>query len=444
MDFIKASEKTISVDSSPSVGTRDLADSFESLAVSMGLQVETKQYSIDGVEQSLIFVRPKSRAPKELVFLSPIESVEPGTYSFWNETGNNPFKATIKGDAIFGLGTATGKLDFLCKLQAMQEVADKKFNLVSPVLIGVFGSEPNFTGSRRLLNECNLQMQAVIVGEPTSMQIANAYGGQAIVRIEIPFSEKEIKNREHHDKEESTSTQTKIFRGSSCHASTPQFGKSAFKELVTYLQKLPEHITIINIDAGLSPEMVPAEALLEIDVDSSYDDQVASKIKQALEILDRIFEQRFSRYVKRIQLEGFPGYNIGFVRTSRTGIEMEGCFFLTEGITKERVKSWLNSVPSDVLQLELLEYKAASRLEEDNPLVDQVRKTLQEMQISADLLLKYKTNDASYFQLKGIPAIAIGPGEPQGSSHLPNEKNSLAQLEQAAKVYSLLLQRMCT
>jgi acetylornithine deacetylase/succinyl-diaminopimelate desuccinylase-like protein len=443
LDFIKASEKTISIDSSPSIGTRDLVESFEAFALSMGLLVEKKHYSLEGVEQALIFVRPKHRAPKELVFLSPIETVEPGSYSFWSETGNNPFKATIKGDAIFGLGSATGKLDFLCKLQALEEVAEKKFYQISPVVVGVFGSEPNFTGSRRLLNECNLQMEAVIVGEPTSLMIANSYSGQAIVRVEIPFSEQEIKNREHHEAEESTSTQSKIFRGSSCHASTPQFGKSALKELVAYLRKLPEHITIINMDAGLSPEMVPAEALLEVDVDSRYDDQVAAKIKQALDVLDRIFEQRFSRYVKRIQLEDFPGYNIGFVRTTRTSIELEGCFFLTEGITKERVKDWLNSVPSDVLRLELLEYKAASRLAEDHPLVEQIRKVLQELQLPTDLLLKYKTNDASYFQLKGVPAIAVGPGDPQGSSHLPNEKNSLSQLEHAMKMYSLLLQRMC-
>ena len=80
---------------------------------------------------------------------------------------------------------------------------------------------------------------------------------------------------------------------------------------------------------------------------------------------------------------------------------------------------------------------------EDHPMIHDMKLVLQEFGAVEDLLWKHKVSDASYFQIKGIPSLAFGPGAAAGSSYLPNEYNILTQLSASKKIYKEILHRMC-
>jgi acetylornithine deacetylase/succinyl-diaminopimelate desuccinylase-like protein len=442
VDFIQASERILSIDSSPSVGNGFVVDYAQDVARELGLKTEIATTIIDGVEQKLIFIRRGEPAPNEVILWSSLDTLDPGSYSQWQETDHNPFLSTIKGEKIYGLGSATGKLDFLIKMQALKDFS-KNPQTLSPVLVGSFGKEENFSGARYFLSQYKRKIHGVIVGEPTDLQIVNQFSGSVIIQMELLFTEEEIVLRKKAVDEDITSTQTKIFRGRSCHASTPQFGKSAFLELKNYVEKLPSNTLLLSMESGTSPYIIPEEAILELDVGLAGIDSLRERFLVFLQKIDEVFHNRFTKYARRYDLKDFPPYNIGYVRTTEKGLELEGTFFLTDGVTKERVKDWIRSIESPNVKLSLTAFKASSRMQEDHALIQDFQSVLQVHKLSEALQWRHKVSDASYFQTKGIPAIAFGAGAIAGSSYLPNEYNILTQLQASKKLYIELLERIC-
>ncbi len=442
MDFIQACERILSIDSSPSVGNGYVVDYIDELASARGLNTEVLTTSVDGVEQKLILIRKGKPQKSELILWSNLDTLDPGSYSQWLETDHNPYLATIKGDNIYGLGSATGKLDFLSKLQAIAE-CEIKNGSISPVLVGSFGKEENFSGARYFLSQYKNKIHGIVVGEPSDLQIVNQFSGSVIIKMELLFTDEEIMLRRKSEEEDITSTQTKIFRGKSCHASTPEFGQSAFSELKKYIQKLPDNTLLLSIESGISPYIIPEEAILELDVGLSRKDTIKTRLLEFLQKIDTVFTDRFAKYAKRYNLKDFPPYNIGYVRTTDNSLELEGTFFLTDGITKERVKDWLQVIDVPNIKLSIAAFKASSKIPEDHSLVQNTKSILQEFGSSERLLWKHKVSDASYFQIKGIPAIAMGAGATAGSSYLPNEYNILPQLNASKKIYKEMIDRMC-
>jgi acetylornithine deacetylase/succinyl-diaminopimelate desuccinylase-like protein len=442
MDFIQACERILSIDSSPSVGSDYVIDYVQDLANELGLKTEILKTEIDGVEQKLILVRKGTALSTEMILWSNLDTLDPGSYSQWIETDHNPFLSTIKGEKIYGLGSATGKLDFLVKLQALSEF-DVSCNKISPLLVGSFGKEDNFSGARFFISQYKNKIHGLLVGEPTELKIVNQFSGSVVIKMELLFTDQEKVLRKNVLEEEITSTQTKIFRGKSCHASTPQFGKSAFMELKNYIEKLPGNTLLLSIESGISPYIIPEEAILELEIGLNGIDSMHDRLLQFLKQVDEVFVNRFTRYTKRYNLKDFPSYNIGYVRTTDKGIELEGTFFLTDGVTKERVRDWITALESDHVKISLSAFKAPSKMQPDHELIGEIKTVLEGYGLSSDLQWRHKVSDASYFLMKGIPALALGAGVMEGSSYLPNEYNLIPQLHASKKIYKEILQRIC-
>src|SRR5690606_20577590 len=110
--------KFIEIDSTPANGTLELARFAAEICREAGLYVEIQQETFNGVDQANVIVRPiEGRPADELMLQTHLDTADPGSYALWTRTGANPFNASIYQDTLYGLGAASTKLDFLCKLK---------------------------------------------------------------------------------------------------------------------------------------------------------------------------------------------------------------------------------------------------------------------------------------------------------------------------------------
>ena len=199
MNFLEACKKIIQIDSTPKAGNREVALYCASLCRDAGLDVEFQEADLKGHKQLNLLARPKGSLQKdEIVFQTHLDTVEPGPMGAWTKTGSNAFKATIDGDRIYGLGVADVKLDFLCKLRALKEFADKKMK--NPfVLVGTYGEEIGMWGAQALIEGKKFHSRKAIIGEPSELQIVYANNGYMVVHFVFPCTGAEKKLNADHE-----------------------------------------------------------------------------------------------------------------------------------------------------------------------------------------------------------------------------------------------------
>lgn len=442
MDLLRLAQDCISIDSCFNQGTRDFVGFAKKLCEQQELVVEVQEKKIDNISYQSLVARPKlAKAKEDIVFQSHIDTLDPGLYSDWTETDHNPFKASINGDKIYGLGSASAKLDFLCKLKAFSEIGSKNFKY-NPTLVASYGAEEGFIGSQELVNTSVIKPKFAIVGEPSNLKIITSSSGKAIVDIFIPFSDKELELR-NKTENEVTSTQTKIFRGKAAHSSTPHLGSSAFDNLMKYLKQLPDGIMLVGVDAGISHSTVPSDAVLELDLGTYPDDHMGVKLIDAVKRLEDLANLEFGKHLVENFSEQVPTYTIGRVKTETKGIRLLVSFFLPPSLGIESFKSWTERLKSKDCQVVLKYFFVPCKISSEDNWVVGARDILRNNSLSAELVSRTKMTEASFYQEMHIPAIAFGPGEMHGNSFSANEYNLISEMESAIEVYKSFIERFC-
>ncbi len=450
MEFIEAARKFIELDSTAESGTLEVAEFAAELARSAGLFVELQKETFNGRDQANLIARPTEALPSdELLLQTHLDTGDPGSYGFWNKTGANPFNASIYLDTIYGLGAASCKLDFLCKLTAISEVMtehkDKSWRLPF-VLVGTYGEETGMPGAIKLIRKKKISARQALVGEPTQLNLITAGKGFAGVEIEIPFSDDEKDFRDRHNTSDGTTSQSRVFVGKAAHSSVPQMGESAIAKMLDYLAKLPSGLAIMEIEGGISYNTVPAHAVLEIDMVGELRESIASKVaKIAAAILE--VEQQFKSFPD----PGFdppePSLNIGMIRTYEDFIKISGCCRLPPTVSDETYGQWMEILRTTCESVgavfRVTDYKQPFRTSPHPPLVKVCQAELATLGRSVELGTQSVANEANVFSRFGISCIAFGPGRGVGNSHAPNEHVRIDELHEATRFYRGILEKMC-
>src|SRR5689334_7259648 len=128
--FLEEAKRIIKINSTTAHGNEELANYLLSLMQESGLKTQLqsvthsnedlskRQFNIIGIHGDPL-VDKKIR--KGLLLNTHLDTVSPGVLENWTETSGDPFCATVKDGQIYGLGTADVKLDFLCKLFAVEK-----------------------------------------------------------------------------------------------------------------------------------------------------------------------------------------------------------------------------------------------------------------------------------------------------------------------------------
>jgi acetylornithine deacetylase/succinyl-diaminopimelate desuccinylase-like protein len=472
VDFLEACRKIIGIDSSPAAGTLEVAKFIETLAnemrASAPMHVELQVETWNGVDQANVIIRPLGASPpnsvpelpeKEIMLQTHLDTPDPGAYALWNKTGANPFNASIyqsvDGDMIHGLGSADVKLDFLCKLYALRDVIaggiGSKDWVIPPVLVGTFGEELGMPGAVRLIRKKKIRPTAVLVGEPTAMQLVVAGKGFASVEIEIPFSEEERKFRSDHDLSESSSTQSRLFSGRAAHSSAPQLGESAIIKMLDALERLPSGLATMEIEGGVNFNTVASQAVLEIDMVSTFSNDglrtlMAQKIVRIRSAIKKV-EEQFRKFPDAEFLPQEPTMNIGMIRTLEDHVKLSGCVRLPPTVSHTDYEGWMRDLrvacAAEDAVFRIGDYKQPFRTRTNSKLVEVCKDALLEMGIDAALGAQAVANEANVFAKFGLDCAVWGPGQGVGNSHTPNEYVRIPELDRAIEFYRKVISRMC-
>ena len=447
MNFIEACRQLIAIDSTPTHGNRELARWAAAFCRQRGLHVEEQEEVVGDLEQVNIIARPMNDRPaNEFLLQTHLDTVDPGPFSLWTLTGSNPFDAHIIDGKIYGLGAADVKLDFLCKLEAISSFGkDRKWRL-PPVLVGTFGEESGMMGTLKLIRKNKVSAKMALIGEPSDLQLINAAKGFASVEVRIPFSEEEIAYRNEHNLRESTTTQSKLFRGKAAHSSMPHLGESAIVKMMEYLQMLPDSVNVMEIDGGINFNTVPSHAFLEIDMVSTVKTPISKKIGNIYRALKEM-ELEFLSYKDQDFFPSTPTLNIGMIRTNENDIQLSGSCRLPPVITHEIYEGWMEKLRNVCEENEAVftvnDYKKPFRTEVNSILVKGCLDELRALGMSDQPITQASTNESSIFSRIGVECVCFGPGRREGNVHTPTEHVALEDLTKAVEFYKKVIERFC-
>lgn len=447
MEFIQACREFISIDSTPDTGCKKAVEFAAKFCRDLGLHVEEQIESSVLGEEANIIVRPKAeRYGLELLFQNHLDTVDPGPFHLWSVTGNNPFDATIVDNKIYGLGAADVKLDFLCKARALANITNRNPSFkLAPVLVGTYGEETGMAGCLKLIRKNKVNPKFALIGEPTNLHLANAAKGFVSVEIIIPFSQDEIKYRSEHNLRESTSTQSKVFHGTSAHSAHPHLGDSAIVKMLSYLDMIPESVAIMEIDGGNNYNTVPSHAFLELDF-TPVSNPVNSKIKNIFSAI-KTLESEFKNHNDESYSPSYPTLNIGLIRTLEDHILMSGSCRILPSISQDTFDKWMNFLRTSCLkndsQFRITDYKKSFRSSETSIFTKVCRDILTEMKLPNNLKSLSSTNEASLISRLKVDCLCFGPGLRENNTHTPREHVLIDDLEKATTFYTKVIERFC-
>jgi acetylornithine deacetylase/succinyl-diaminopimelate desuccinylase-like protein len=448
LNFVDTCRKLISLDSSPTSSTDELVDYLAGLATDAGLDVEIIHEIQNGITQANIIVRTEKFTPGDNEFLlqTHLDTVDPGSFSLWKNNDFNPYDAIIEDGKIFGLGAAEVKLDFLCKLNALKNLKDKKFNSLKPVLIGTFGEETGMQGALKLIRKNKINAKYALIGEASDLKIIQAAKGFAVVEIRIPITEHERKYKISRNQAESATTQTKLFSGKSAHSSTPHLGDNAVQKLLEFLQKMPENLVLVEADGGTRFNMIPSQSMVELEMVSHIEDLSLAKLNKIYRILQEV-ENDMKQFQDAEFEPNFSTLSVGIIRTFEDSLMLGGSCRILPNITQEQYETWMNKIQKVCEEcgagFRITDYKRPFRTNENSVLIKTAQSVLESMNLDSKCKTLASTNEASLFTRLNIECICIGAGVREGNVHTPMEHVKIEDLLIATHFYEQMVERFC-
>lgn len=448
MNFIETCRKLISFDSSPTGSTVEIVDYLSELAINAGLIVDVMHEFQNGITQANIIIRTEKFKAGDTEFLlqTHLDTVDPGSFSLWKKNDFNPYDAVIEDSKIYGLGAADVKLDFLCKLNSLISLKDKKFNSLKPVLVGTFGEETGMQGTLRLIRKNKINAKYALIGETSDLKIIKAAKGFAVVEIKIPISEDEKTYKISNNKTESITTQTKLFSGKSAHSSTPHLGDNAIQKMLDFLQKMPENMVLIEIDGGTRFNMIPSQAVVELEMASYVKNLSLIKLNKIYRILQEV-ETDMKQY-KDIEFEpNHSTLSIGIIRTFEDELLLGGSCRILPNVTQEQYEIWMAKIKTVCEEcgahFAITDYKRPFRTNENSTLIKSAQSILKKMELSADCKTLPSTNEVSLFTRLNIECLCIGAGVREENVHTPQEHVNIKDLEKITLFYEQMIEKFC-
>jgi succinyl-diaminopimelate desuccinylase len=442
--------------------------------------VSKRQFNVIGILGDPLV---NDKIKRGLLLNTHIDTVGPGLLSNWTECAGNPFQAVVKDGKMYGLGVADVKLDFLCKLRAVERFREKK--LRHPIyLVGTCGEEIGMFGAKYLIQSRALNPKYVLVGEPSELGVVYAHKSLNIYRISIGFQmvAKDARGFNRRIVIESF--------GKSAHGSYPHLGTNAIHQLMDLVRDSAEQgyeMKHVRFEGGETVNKVPDRAIAEFyltahqfeDYKRFFRDFVAQTgMEKAFKmeagggedvgirfIPDAVFEcasrisdhfRRISHQFSKIQDPSFnpPHSTVNFGQMKRTlsGIEMYMDLRILPDQSPEEIEKAIlqevRTIAADYPGLNVVAVKqrgnAALGMTLDHELVRICKDALLGAGLPVRLDKKATSTEAALYFKAGYEAIIFGPGVSVGNSHSPNEFQILDHLEAASNFYEKVIERVCT
>ncbi len=171
-----------------------------------------------------------------LLFDAHMDTVPEGDLGNWRR---DPFSADLIGDHVYGRGSVDMKGGLAALIHSISEVRESDLDVVYAFV--VHEEDQEGFGIRHAIDSLDKRPDLVVLGEPTSLNLARGHRGRAEVIVS--------------------------FRGRTAHSSMPELGENCLPKLCAYLSKLQDMRmnshpllgsgSVAPVDVKVSPGMVP-------------------------------------------------------------------------------------------------------------------------------------------------------------------------------------------
>jgi len=465
-DFLEQARRVIGINSISARGTMAIAEHVAGLMAPMDLDIRLEETLYRGVPQVNVVALKGPSTREDLLLNTHLDTVPPGDHAAWTACGGDPFHAVVDGDRIYGLGSADTKLDFLCKLKAL-EAFDGMPLRHGVALVGTFGEEIGLVGARSLVDSGFFNFARALVGEPSSLRPIFAHKGLAVWEIGADLTMGNPPPEERCDMMEV------IFTGQSAHASTPRLGRNAVMAALEFLAAAGRRgpaPKLFGLSGGTASNVVPARCDLLLAHDPRAQEEAlaagahvaplgvrAGRAIPCLPFLSdllqglRDLEGRFGERKDDAFDPPMTTMNVGVIDCREGTLKITFEFRpvpdvaledLSEAVTQ--LDEWISSRhPGLTVRVENLRYNPPMRDARGGPLYAAAIETLAAMGEPAQGATKPACTEAAVYSQVGIDTIVFGPGVSEGNVHRPNEHNLLSHCEKAIAFYTRMIERFC-
>jgi acetylornithine deacetylase/succinyl-diaminopimelate desuccinylase-like protein len=475
IDVVGVARDLIAIDSRSSVSDRPLVDFLAPVCRRAGLAVRLQGELRDGQRQYNLLAWRGEPREDALLLATHLDTVPPGDPALWTATGGDPFAATVRDGHLYGLGAADVKVDFLCKLAAVERLREE--SLHRPLLLaGTYGEETGRWGAKLLVGGQRPLPGRALVGEPSGLRPTPAHKGYVEFRVTT---------------EASTSPTSPsplwalTFAGRAAHSSQPHVGASANDACLDLLMRIARHrgdkrsVEVVAIEGGDLINKVAAACTLvvraserprvspvggvSVAVSPLSEDELPGGLVEASAASHNLTESLLRAHAaKRWLQERLRGQVAEGFEPPWSTVN-NGLLHLTPGRLEYAVD--VRSVPVAAADTTLDEYErlldesrppggslqVRRRLEaapflaaEGSTTLDALTHALRSLGLPTDPELKSGTTEAPVYQEAGMDTVVFGPGVATGNIHRPNERVPLAHLELAVDVYAAVVRRLCS
>jgi succinyl-diaminopimelate desuccinylase len=484
----------IRIRSLSSQGNEEIANFVAAMLQDRGLKTQLQQvtHSIDDISKRQFNVIGVLGDPlvdkkirKGLLLCAHLDTMTPGLPEAWTETGGDPFSPVVKEGKIFGLGSADSKLDFLCKLRAIEKFREKKLSM--PVyLVGTCGEEIGMLGVRYLIKSLALNPRFVLVGEPTDLKLVHTHKAVLQFKVSVAFHQVERDAKGFSRRIDLSSF------GRAAHGSQPAQGVNAISQMTEFLSRAVENgfeLRFTKFDGGDAANKVPDLAKAEFYMNSNQFEEFKRFFRETVKMTGK--EKGF-----RVELGGLGDTGVRFLPevvfkaihevneffkalseefTSQEDAEFnppvcttnlsllrqaQHAIFLTydlrllpkidersiESRVMEGVKKISSRFPNLNISIQLDRGVQALRSKEavlEGEFVKSCMGAMTAASIPPSLGTVSAATEASAFLEAGYETLVFGAGKSDGNAGSANEFNTLEGLERAIAFYEQIIEKVC-
>jgi succinyl-diaminopimelate desuccinylase len=457
-DFLSAARDLIAIDSRSTVSNDAVVRFLTPLCRAADLDVQVRRETRDGVDQFNLVATRDGGGEGALLLTTHLDTVPPGDPSLWTVSGGRPFALTERDGELYGLGSADVKLDFLCKLAALERLRTE--TLRRPVLLaGTYGEEVGRYGAALFVRTIGTPPAMALVGEPTGLQACLSHKGYVEVHVQA---------RATAPARPVTGPVWRLrFTGVAAHSSQPDRGVSACDLLLDALPALrrsPAAAVIearggdvinlvapsadLTVAATAMPAVTAAEATPLAARESRWSPPLANALARVhactVALRDTLATWRDDAF-----RPAYSTVNNGLLRLGADRLGYACDLRLLPGdAPRAALDAYLDQLRG--LRIEGAELTVSTRFDapafaarSDSTLVPALKQTLAEHSLPLSDEAKSGTTEATVYAQAGIDTVVFGPGVATGNIHKPDEHVPVAHLRHATDVYEGVVRRLC-
>ncbi len=458
LDLLAIARDLVAVDTRSSVSDAAAVALLTPLCRDVGLDVVTQSELRDGVKQFNLVATRREGSEAPLLLATHLDTVPPGDHALWTVSGGRPFALTEHDGDLYGLGAADVKLDFLCKLAALDRLRDETFRR-PVVLAGTYGEETGRYGAHLLVRRLEPLPAMALVGEPTDLQACPSHKG---------YVEVHVAGRRSGATACDASPRWRLrFSGVAAHSSQPDRGVSACDLLVDSLPGLRRAgITavyeawggeVMNLVAPVAELVVGAPAAPHVPsaVISPADHEAADWSPALVAALERLhtataaLRRRLAAWTDDAFRPPYSTVNNGRLRLAADHLEYAcDTRTLPGDAPREALEDYLQDLPA--LRVPSVDLRVDTRFaappfaaRSGSAVLRALRETIADVGLPPTDEIKSGTTEATVYAQAGIDTVVFGPGLATGNIHKPDERVPITHLHAAVDVYEGVVRRLC-